>query len=250
MARIEKKSDVKDEIKKMKGEVVKEVRRGTKTRRPKLTCAFTSLAIVAASIAWLLWVVAGTGMMHIPLFSQHAYSVPAPERVVDAGVPFEQVVDEQPSTTLTSRLQAGGGALDEQQISLSIGEDSLTSSFRSSLEELNLELVDSSGAQVMVVADKGFQLFLPIKGSAKETALQVSIWAEVDNGTIRLELGEVQLGDVGLPAFMVASLLSPMIQQYVNELNTAISAYAEVTELEYLDGRVDIAGVFSVEILE
>jgi hypothetical protein len=250
MARLEKQSNIKEEISKMKGEVVKEVRRGTKTKRPKLTCSLLFLAFLAATLAWILWIVAATGLIHIPFFSQLAYNVPTPERIVQAGVPFEQILDEQFSTTLTKRLQEGNGSLEVTAIELSLREDSLTASLRSTLEEMNLDLVDPSNAQVMVVDSEGFQLFIPVNNSKKETAIQLSLFAEAVDGMMELQLGHVRLGSADLPAYIVASLLSPIIQQYVNELNDAMSSYATVTNLQYQEGRVDIIGTFTVEISE
>ncbi|NBS41241.1 hypothetical protein EBS80_01100, partial [bacterium] len=117
MSRIDKGQSAAEELEKVKGEIVSEVRRGTR-RRGKGTCALVLLALVLAAVSWAAWTVASTGLVRVPVLSGVAYDAPEPSSVVEAGVPLESFV--------ASRLAAAGGTF-------SVPESTLTAFVRDTL---------------------------------------------------------------------------------------------------------------------
>lgn len=250
MARKEKKSELTDQITKMKGEMVQEVRRSTRKSRPWLACGGVLLLFLLAVLSWIAWIVAATGMVDLPIFTGLAYEKPEPERVVEPGVSFETVVEEQFRTTLIQRLQAGGGELQDNQITIEANERSLTASFQSAIEEAGLDFIDAEGSQVSVHADEGLRLFLPVKDSELETALQVYLRAEAIDGTLNLVIDSVQLGSLAVPSMVIVSVFEPMLKQYIGDLNRTIGSYASIDTFSHQEEQIEMTGTFSVEILE
>jgi len=250
MTRVEKQTDVKEEITKMKGEMVKEMQRKTRKHRPLITCSIIAFALVIAIAAWIGWIVAGTGLVQVPLFTNLAYEKPVPDRVVVAGVPLEDLIETELRSTLTERLQSGNGELLDNSVQLSVSEDSLTATLRSAIEEQAVPYVDSSNAQVTVHEDAGLQIYLPIENNPQETALVISLQAISQGGVLELALEDVVLGSVSIPSFILSSGLEPLLNKYLGDLNQALASYATISDFSYNEGWVEISGEFAVEILD
>ncbi|KKW32189.1 MAG: hypothetical protein UY76_C0037G0002 [Candidatus Uhrbacteria bacterium GW2011_GWA2_52_8d] len=162
MVRVEKNAGLESRLDNVKGEVVREVRRRTRTSRPWLTCSLLLLFVLVGVGVWVAWFVAATGLLHVPVFTSLAYEAPAPIRGVTPGVPVETVLEETFTSTLTRRLYEGGGTLTNRSIQVQIQEASLTASLRSFLEEEGLEWIDSAGVQMAVEPGVGIELFVPL----------------------------------------------------------------------------------------
>ncbi|PJA45483.1 hypothetical protein CO174_02955 [Candidatus Uhrbacteria bacterium CG_4_9_14_3_um_filter_50_9] len=248
MARIEKQTDVKEELTKMKGEMVREVRRSGKKARPVLVASLVVLAVLVLIGLFVCWSLAATGLVRVPVFTALAYDVPQPERVVEPGVPLETVAEEQFRSELAKRLQAGGGELKDDVLVFSASESSLTASFRTALEESQVGMIDAGSSQILVQEEVGFSLFLPFEESELESALLVEVNPAVVDEVVVLTLTSVQIGSLNLPLFVVTRLFQPMLQTYVNDLNEAMAGFATITDISTQEGWIEITSRFSVEI--
>lgn len=249
MSRIEKGLDTKEELKQMKGEVIKEISSQNRGK-PWCACSLIFLFVILGIISAVIWGVSATGLVSVPGFSQFAYHEPSPERVVSPGVPMETLIDQQVKTTLTQRLQAGGGKLSDTSVTFSIDERSLTASLRSVLEQSGDQTIESTLAQVTVSPEKGFTFFLPFKEAVRKTALQISVNAHVRDGTLELQPQSLSIGSLRIPDVLTAFFIQPFIHGKLSELNTALGSYMELREITYEQERVIVKGNFSVQILQ
>ncbi len=249
MSRIEKGSETKEGLQQMKTEVIKEISSQRKGK-PWCACSLIFLVIIFGVLTGVVWAVAATGLTTVPGFTKFAYQTPEPERLVPPGVPTETIIDQQVQTTLTQRLQTGGGKLDDTSVTFSLDEKSLTASLRTLLEESGDTTIDSSGAQIIVSKEKGFTFFLPFENSVNRTALQLSVMASVKDGTLQLIPESFIVGSLHIPNALTAFFLQPFIHGKLSELNSALGFYMEIKQIDYEDGKVVVTGNFSVKIID
>ncbi|MBI2475264.1 hypothetical protein HYV69_02435 [Candidatus Uhrbacteria bacterium] len=240
MSRIEKGSDVREELQQMKGEVIKEIG-STKQRHPFRSCFaifFILIVLFSTAIAWAL---ASTGIVYIPVFTQFTYQKPEPGRLVSPGVPVEKVIEEQ----VLSKLAAGSV---NEVISLSLSESSLTASLRDILENAADGFIDSSFSQVTISQDKGLTLFLPLENSKSGSAILFSIKANVKDGKIELVPEELKIGSLFIPDSLTNLFLRSIIQDRLANGNKMLESYVQIQDIEYKDGSVIVRGKIAAEI--
>lgn len=249
MSRIEKGTDTKEQIQQMKGEVIKEIG-STKKRRPWMACSLVFFLLVVGFLSAMMWAIAATGLGVVPVFSRFAYHVPQPEYVVMPGVPIETVVGEEVKRTLIRRIQEGNGMLQDPSITFEISEASFTASLRTLLEGVENSLFESKDAQVSISSEKGFTVFLPLKDSRHQTAVQITVKAQMTDGVIEIVPESALLGSLPIPQAIVSLLLQSLIQEQIISLSRDLASFVEVNAIAHLDRKVQIDGIFSVKILE
>lgn len=250
MTRIEKQEDVKEEIAKMKEEMVREMQRTTRKHRPFITCSLIVIGLFLTAAIWVAWIVAGTGLVHVPMFTSFAYEKPEPTRIVEAGVPLQELIGTELQTVLAERLQAGDGELLDKTVQLEAPEGSLTATLRSGLEELGISYVDTAHSQVTVHQDAGFEMYFPLKNNPQETALVIFFHAESHEDSLVLVLKSVEIGSVSFPSFILTHVFEPALNRYTKDLSSALSVYTHISDFSYYEGWVDIRGEFAVEFEE
>ncbi len=250
MARVEKNAELESRLNDVKGEVVREVRRRTRTSRPWLTCSLLLLAVVVGMGVWGAWVVASTGLVHVPGFTSLAYEVPVPIRDVSPGVPVETVLNEVFTSTLTRRLYEGGGTLANRSVDVQIQESSLTASLRTLLEAAGLEWIDSSDAQILVEPGVGIELFVPLNLETQESgdAAVITFDLTVSEGNLVVTPTSVRVGNANIPNVLVTAFLKPFLEAELAKLNAAMVGYAQISEIELLSRELSITGELSVVI--
>ncbi len=249
MARVEKQAHAEKQIKQVREEVVKEVKKNRKRPSALFSCSIIFFAVLAGFICWGIWMVSATGMVTIPVFTQLAYKTPQPVRIVEPGVPVEVVMDEVIKTDLLKRLQQSEGGLDDRSIDFSMNEASLTASLRSLLEVANAPQIDPSNLQV-AIEPSGYELFLPIKDNPLETAAIIYFETKAEEGVMTIEIDKVKLGNLKVPNIIVTSMFKPMIQSQLGEINSQIASYVSLNEINLSSGGVQFTGVYSVEVLK
>lgn len=248
MSRIEKGSNTTEELQELKGEVIKEIKSQRKSK-PWCACSLVLLLCIIGILTSIVWGVAATGLVTVPGFIKFAYQKPEPERLVTSGVPIETVINQQVQTTLTQRLQAGGGKLEDASVTFALDEKSLTASLRSVLEESGDTMLDPALAQVMVTQEKGFTFFLPFGNSVNRTALQISVKATAKDGTLILTPEAFSIGSLQVPNVITAFFLQPFVNSKLANLNKALGSYMEIQDLTYEEGKAIVKGKFSVKIM-
>ncbi len=245
MSRIEKNQDVQGQVKELKGEVVKEIRKGKKGSRAGLTCSVIFLAVIFTIISWVLWTLAATGIFAIPVFSSIAFSEPKPTRTVNPGASIETVLQEEFATVLTERFVAGQGTITDRSITLPLSERAMTASIRELIKEEGEFSLRAEDAQV-VITTEGLEIYIPYDG-AKSTALIANVRADVVDGQIQITIQDVYLGSLRVPGWFKAMTVAPVIEEKVPELNAALAQYATLESIEYQGGQVVVTGTFEIE---
>ncbi len=229
-------------------EVIQDIGTKTSKRHPKLNCFFLLLAVLVAFVMWIAWMVAATGLFYIPVLSSVAFHKPEPIRVVSPGTSVEVLAESTFKSVLAQRLQAGRGKLTDRTIELSIPESSLTASIRKSLETTTIDFIDPSGAQVAILPDQQFEIFLPLKNGAQKTAVTARINIAANKGVMTLTLKDVYVGSFHAPRLLVGSLVESYVNTQLASINQSLGSYMEVDALTYKQGSVLMSGVFTVQL--
>jgi len=240
MSRIEKGSDVKEELQQMKGEVIKEIS-SKKQRHPFRSCFAVFFILIVCLLGAGAWAVASSGIINVPVFSNFAYDKPEPERLVASGVPIEKVVEEQ----VVSKLATGSV---NETISLTLNESSLTASLRSVLESSANGFIDSSFSQVTISPDRGLTFFLPLEKSKLGSALSISVKANIKDGKLELVPEELKVGSLSMPNSFTALFVQSFLKDQLADANKILGSYVEIQEIEYNEGSVIVRGTIAAEV--
>lgn len=249
MGRIEKDEHMKEELSQMKGEVVKEMRK-VESGRGKLTCSLLFWAFVFGLGGWFAWICASTGLFNVPVFSRFAYEDPIPVRVVIAGSPLETVIQENLETILVRRIQQGGGKLTDTSVSLTLDESAFTSTLQSSLEASGMDYFDTDRVQIAILENGTFEIFLPLKDRAKQTALIVDVEFELINGGIGVKTKTTRLGSFVFPRILIDFFADTIIKPQLPALNSSLGQYAKIDSVSYTEGQITMNGDFDVKVVE
>lgn len=218
-----------------------------KKSHPLVTCVTILFALALVFVAAVLWLVAATGLISIPLFSRLAYEVPSPLRVVTPGVPLETYIQSEVSEILTRRLYEGQGSLQDTSLEMHLTEQSFTASLRGLSQEIGEGLpFDISTAQVAIDTQKGAEIFLPFKENPQQTAVRLCVYASVQDGAISLEIKEAEIGALGVPVNMLNPLLHRVVEQNLQSLYAQLGSYVSLTSIAYEDGVMILSGNLAV----
>lgn len=248
MSRVEKIEESPAATPYVKDEVVEELYDKKKKSHGRFSCLGIFLIGLVLVTSFLVWQVAATGFVTIPVFSSFAFSNPKPTRVVLAGTSVEQLSETFFKTTLIKRLQAGSGLLIDRSVTLDLPESSLTATFQNELKKSSLTAFDVSHAQIAALPNQELELFLPMIVSDHETALTVHLSLMADKGVFDLKLLDVKLGSFQAPSFLVASMVQPFVNRELTSLNDSLSTYMHVDSLVTKDKVLNVSGTFTVQI--
>ena len=240
---------MKEELSQMKGEVVKEIRK-VENGRGKLTCSLLFLVFIFGLGGWFAWIYAATGLFNVPVFSLFAYEDPVPVHIVTPGTPLETVVKENLQTILVQRIQQGGGKLTDTSVTLTLNESSFTSTLQSSLEASGVDYFDTDRVQIAIIENGTFEVFLPLKDRAKQTAVVADIELEIVNGGIVVKTGKVRLGSYVFPRLLTEFFADTIIKPQLPALNSSLGQYAKIESVSYTEGQITVNGNFDVKVVE
>ncbi len=250
MSRIEKDSQTKGEMVQMKEDVIKEVRKGKKGGSSKMTCSLIFLFALVVGVFFVLWIIASTGLVSIPLLSRVAYKPLEPTRIIYPGTPVDVVAQETFQTTIAYRLQEGGGEIKDKSISLKIREESLTATLRDTLSVSGLNFFDGANAQIAVLKNGHFEIFIPVTGINKESSVVLNLSAQIDDGNVVLEIGKMKLGSLTVPKALVSSLVGGAAKNELEILNKDLGSFMKIDSILYEKGQVEFAGSLTVEVVK
>lgn len=239
----------------VRDEVLLDITKEKSKQHPVFGCMLFFFACVIFVVAWVAWVIASTGLFFVPVFSSLAFHEPKPIRVVDVGVPVETLAESSFKSVLAERLQSENGKLTDRHISLTIPESSLTATLRQLLKQTPIDFVDQTRAQVAVLPDQQFELFIPLKntrlpdGQEKQKSAAIAhIALTANHGVIQLVLKDVTVGSFHAPQFVIASLVQSYVNAQLGSINQALGSYMEVDEITYKQGSVILSGNFTVQL--
>jgi hypothetical protein len=248
MTRIEKDVQAKGEMKQMKEEVIKEVRKGGKGGNKKMTCSVIVLLFLVSIAFYFLWILASTGLVSVPLLSKVAYEKLEPTRVVFQAAPVQVVANETFQTAIAHKLQSGNGQILDKEMSLKIKEGSLTATVREIFDQSGLSFFDAKNAQIAVLKNGAFEIYAPVSGVGKETAMSLNLSAQIDDGNVYLEIGELNIGSYKAPKSLVNLMFGAIINNELASLNEDLGSFMKIESILYEKGQVEFKGQLTVEV--
>jgi hypothetical protein len=223
--------------------------RGRPRGHGQLNCCLFLLALLLAAAGAIVWFLAASGLVTLPIISSWVYKAPTPIHDVVASAPLDVYLSEVFNDLLTDRLQAGGGVLIDRSVEVSLPEGSITASFRDLIAEVEVPWFDFEKAQVAVGED-GLELFLPLINSENNNALILFLVPGAVDGLVSLQSSRISLGSLTTPTWFSDSLLTPLLRQGLNPLNELVGRYAAVEKVEVGEGEMTVVGELSVEVME
>lgn len=248
MSRIEKTESTSVPALPVKDEVVEVYSDKTTKRHWKSSCFMILLTFLFLLVGISAWMMAATGLISVPLFSQFAFSVPQPVHVVSPGISADQVAQTYFQTTVIKRLQAGGGELKDKSISLSLSENSLTSMLQNQLKLAGVDFIDSAKAQIAVLPNNELEVFLPVRWNQQSSAFIIKMKIIAEQGSFNLHVEQMMLGKMYVPSSLIAVFMESFVNRELATLNQALSSYIKVDSFKTDQGQLMISGIFTVEI--
>jgi ABC-type multidrug transport system fused ATPase/permease subunit len=243
MARIEKGTPMKQEMDAMKSDVVKAVKKGTRTRHPIRGCAILLIIGMLLVVFWIVWSLAATGLFSVPVISSLAYRVPEPTRMVLPGIPVETVMQDSLSAQMATRASAGNDLSEAANIQFSLSEGSLTATLQSVMKEAANSQLLPQQAQVAVIEGEGLEVFLPLANNEKESAVTLLLALQANEGEVIADVRSVHVGSFRLPSWMRVSFIEPLIDSGLREMNDRLASYAQIDSIEPKPGALSITGI-------
>jgi len=238
-----------EEVKQTPVKEKKELSSGHRGRGKVYGCLIL-LVVFLFMIGGLVWIVAASGFVNIPIISNWAYKSPTPLRVVSAGPPLETYISETFGNVLTDRLQSGSGSLEDKDIELLLPESSITTSLQTTIIDNNLSFFSSDKAQVAIDEKQGIEIFLPLTGQVNENALSLLAKIKAENGLLVTDEVKLKVGNLSIPYFLTDVFLKPALNKGLDYLNQKIGRYASVTKIEASEGFLKVSGTLIVEIMK
>lgn len=230
MSRIDKAASSAEELEKVKGEIVNEVRRGTHGRG-RGTCALALLALLLAGALWVAWGVASTGLVRVPVLTGFAYDAPAPASVVEPGVPLE--------TFVAARLASSNGTF-------SIPDSTLTTFVRDTLATSGQTLFDDQRAQAAARGARGIELYLPLRDNALGSAVVAHLRFGAKDGGLTVAVDDASVGSWKAWGFLREGVLVPALASALSTVNqTLADAHVTVTGASEQTGLLVIQATLS-----
>ncbi|MFH1315729.1 MAG: hypothetical protein ABIH67_05045 [Candidatus Uhrbacteria bacterium] len=240
--------EVKQELKKTKKQLSSEIKRETKKGHPILTCFLVIIVLVLILISWFCSIVAQTGLVTIPVFTNFFYNQPEPTRQVLATVPIEEFLSTEIGSTINQRLQPGSLDFD-RTFSISLTEGSLTASVQSLLDQAGF--FEHDGARVVVSEDVGLEVFLPVAENPLRTAMTAELTPFInDQGVIDVEINRLKIGSLSLPIWLVRLVLAKPLDLVIWELNKNFVSYVDLSGVLLTEGSVIFDGNITVDLFE
>ena len=250
MARVEKSTSSKGDkdVTKMRGEL-KKVSKRVNRHHPLFSCFFIFSALILLVFVILLWLVASTGLVRVPVITSLAYNQPEPIRIVESGQFLDKKIQQELGDVLTQRLQAGGGQINDKNISVALSEESYTASLQAAIASEAADFFDAGNAQVVIDPEVGIEIYIPVSESSLETALLVNLAASVEDDGLEAQVQSIKIGSLGVPVSLVdrqlqSAVLTPLLEQLSNE----IDRFGEITGVSLSDGFLTLDGQLLVEV--
>jgi hypothetical protein len=105
---------------------------------------------------------------------------------------------------------------------------------------------DFSAAQVALDAQKGAEIFLPIKENPQQTAVRICVYASAQDGAVSLEIKEASVGALDVPMSVFNSLLHRVVEQSLRSLYEQLGSYVSLHSITYEDGVMILSGDLAV----
>lgn len=210
-------------------------------------CCLGSLLIVLFLLLGGTILIAKTGLVEIPLFTDYFYEPLKPSRAVTLSKSFntERLLADKLDDQLFNNLKTG--MISGQSVTLTFNEQELTGIFQTLLiddpsqpsdQEDNFVLRD---VQVAILENE-----LEIFGNLEKPVtaqLLITVKPTFENQRLGLEITHVKLGQAPIPGFILTRLIGGFLNSQVQELATELNKRATLTEFSVNNHELRLAGV-------
>lgn len=229
-------------------EVIESFQEHDSRSRGTFSCCLFLLVVFFCIIGFVVWQIAASGLVSVPVVSSFAYHEVKPTRVVSKGESVESVAETYFKTTLNERLIKGQGTLTDRSVHVSFSEAALTGSLQKAVQKSALSWIDFSRAQIVVLPNELFEFYVPVQYGGQTTTFTAHFSLQSDAGIFKLDLKDVKIGSSFLPSFLFAYTLQPFVNRELSSLNQALSTYMHVDSLKTEEGIVNVIGSFTVSV--
>jgi len=250
MARVEKSTPQKgdDDMVKMRGEL-KKVSKRVNRHHPIFSCFLIFAAVVVIIFLALVWLLASTGLVRVPGISALAYNKPVPLHVVEPGESLENKIQTELESLVTQRLQAGGGQINNRDITVSLSEESFTSSLQTIIASQADDFFEAQTTQIAIDPDDGIEIYIPVLDNPLETALLIDLKVVVEEDKLVVQIQKIQIGSLKVPVSLFGgrlekTFLNPLLQKLSNE----IGRFGKITNIRFFKGFITLDGQLLVEV--
>lgn len=194
-------------------------------------CLVYFLILVLAGIVWLAYIVARTGVVHVPYLSDHFFTKPTPSHIVAASTaadPQEALFEQLKRQSAQQFLEGKNPAV----VSVTYSESIMTRVLQDYIDKNG---TDYEAAQI-AVNDGGLELFL--HKSDSNTYITATIVPMVKDGKLIFSLKKLHLGDLSLPTSLGNLLLKWFFAQPLNGLNALIKDFGSISGITFQDGNM------------
>ena len=251
--RVEKDSDIKEEMKEMKQELSGEIRSRTKKRiRPKCACLLIVLALIIVGIVFGARALAKTGLVEVPVFSKIVDTQTLPSRIVSEGEPLETFLKKTLTSQVASIYKGGNTDLAGRAVSITVQDTTLTNALRVQLRSGEQKTFNAETAQI-AVSEKGVEVYLPLAevGDRKSGVGIIAVLVpKVESGKLAMNVSSVTVGTQKIPTFAARLVIEPLMRAGINMVNEQLVKYAALREIRLGNGSITIEGDMTIEILE
>jgi len=209
-------------------------------KRGCFSCAMFCLLVGFVAMTWVLWTVASTGLVRVPLFSLMAFKEPVPTRVVE---PVKKDLSTWFQETLVSESvrQARLGII-SRDVTFVIPEETLTGLVRTVETSVAIQdvPVDFSTAQIATIDDH-LEVFLPILGTS--TAITVSVVPIFDEVVgLELNIEALKIGSFRVPKILLNTMVKQVVRLGVGEVATLLESTMTLKELSVTSEGLTVKG--------
>ncbi len=213
-------------------------------------CCLVSLAFFAAVIFGGGWLVARTGLIYIPNWSERFYEKPDPVRRVVSERGAESVknaLQNRIQTTIQKSLKPEN--LDGNiTFPLTLSEEELTVLIREGIKTSGNE-TQAEGAQVAVTSEYA-ELYIPLQADARVPGVAILRFVpELQDGKLALAFVSFQVGEVPLPSVLGKTLLSAFGKTVLKEMEKSISEFGTLQSVALEEGELGLTLEVNVQAL-
>jgi len=201
----------------------------------KRTCCLLFLVLVVFLLLIATAVIAKTGIVEIPVFSQLFYQLPQPTRQIEASGSSSSLI---PNLDLESASQ--------NLVTIEITEENLTALFRQELSGKK----DSSFAENVqaVITTEGVEFSgLLIKPISVNIILKLK--PELVDHKLDFKLIQAQIGDLSIPPALADQLVDKFLQAKIEEVNQSLNKFGQLQNIKLLDSKLIVSGQLNLESL-
>ncbi len=239
MARVEENDTEKKKDGELRAMIQSEVRKGVRRGlfmaklRGCIGCLFIFILFTFGTVGSVLYGVAKTGLVRVPLLSR-SYREPSPTRIV---MPAATTLTDSLERELRAQMRRGSGPF-----TLTVKEEELTRAVR----DLTSGATELPLADAQIAALPGeLELFARITWGSARSTLMVRIVPSLEQGALKVRVRRAELGQLPIWHRLVDAVVQGTLGSQLKEINRMLGAAAQLERVTVSPGRLEITGTLA-----